>query len=170
MPREVVPIFRSPRRASDSRSRSRWYGRMRCALSLTKSRRSTSMPCCVELVDLGEQRLRIDHDAVADDAGDAGMQDAGRDQPQHELRAVDIHRVPGVVAALIARDDVEARRQQVDDLAFAFVAPLRAEHCEIHNRDYDSTSNVARSADARDRGTARRSSSRARTIRRERAA
>jgi hypothetical protein len=28
----VVPILRSPRRASDSRSRSRWYGGYRCAL------------------------------------------------------------------------------------------------------------------------------------------
>ena len=62
------------------------------------------------------------------------MQNAGRNQPQHELRAVDVHGVPGVVAALIARDDVEARCQQVDDFAFAFVAPLRAEHCEIHHR------------------------------------
>ena len=40
-----------------------------------------------QLVDLLEQRLRIDDDAVADDAGDAGMQDAGRDQMQDELRA-----------------------------------------------------------------------------------
>ena len=40
--------------------------------------------------------------------------------------AVDVDGVTGVVAALIARDDVEARRQQIDDLALAFVAPLRA--------------------------------------------
>ena len=46
----------------------------------------------------------------------------------------DVHGVAGVVPALIARDDVEARREQVDDLALAFVAPLRAEHCEIHDR------------------------------------
>ena len=81
-----------------------------------------------QLVDFGEQRLRIDDDAVADDAGDAGMQDAGRDQVQDELLAVDVHRVAGVVAALIPRDDGKVRRQQVDDLAFAFIAPLRAEN------------------------------------------
>ena len=51
----------------------------------------------------------------------------------------DVDGVAGVVSALIARDDVEARRQQIDDLSFAFVAPLRAEHSEIHNRRYDST-------------------------------
>ena len=92
------------------------------------------MPCLRQLVDLGEQRLRVDDDAVADDAGDAGMQNARRDQPQHEFRAVDVDRVAGVVAALIAGDDVELRRQQIDDFSFAFVAPLRAEHSEIHHR------------------------------------
>ncbi len=85
-----------------------------------------------QLVDLGEERLRIDDDAVADDAGDAGMQDARRDQPQDELRAVDVDGVAGVVSALVPRDDREMRRQQIDDLALAFIAPLRAENCEIH--------------------------------------
>ena len=45
----------------------------------------------------------------------------------------DVDGMPGVVSALIARDDVEVRREQVDDLALAFVAPLRAEHCKIHS-------------------------------------
>ena len=45
-----------------------------------------------QLVDLREERLRIDDDAVADDADDAGMQDAGRDQVQDELRAADVAR------------------------------------------------------------------------------
>ena len=44
MPREVVPILRSPRRASLSRSSSRWYGRIRCALSLITSRAPMWMP------------------------------------------------------------------------------------------------------------------------------
>ena len=41
--------------------------------------------------------------------------------------------VPGVVAALVAGDDREVRREQVDDLALALVAPLRAEHCDVHD-------------------------------------
>ena len=61
-----------------------------------------------ELVDLGEQRLRIDDHAVADDAGDAVVQDAGRQQPQHELPSVGVDGVAGVVSALIARDDRES--------------------------------------------------------------
>ena len=49
------------------------------------------------------------------------------------MRAVDVDGVAGVVAALIARDDREVRRQQVDDLALAFVAPLGAQHCDVHD-------------------------------------
>ena len=39
-----------------------------------------------ELVDLGEQRLGIEHDAVADRAAHAGMQNAARDLVEHERR------------------------------------------------------------------------------------
>ena len=39
-----------------------------------------------------------------------------------------------VVAALIPRDDREMGRQEIDNFSFAFVAPLRAEHNEIHKR------------------------------------
>ncbi len=81
-----------------------------------------------QLVDFGEEGLRVHHDAVTDDARDARMQDAGWDEPEHELRPVHVHGMPGVVPTLIPRDDVEVRRQQVDDLAFAFVAPLSAQY------------------------------------------
>ncbi len=133
MPREVVPIFRSPRRASLSRSSSRWYGRIRCALSLMMSRSPIAIPAAFDLVDLGEQRLRIDDHAVADHAGDARVQNARGQQPQHELAAVGVHRVAGVVAALVARDDRKVRREQIDDLALSLVPPLRAEHRDVHN-------------------------------------
>ena len=129
MPRDVVPMRRSPRRASLSRSSSRWYGRMRCALSLTMQTIADVDAGLRQLVDLGEERRRIDHDAVADDAGDARMQDAGRKQPQHELAPVGVHGVTGVVAALIPGHDRKIRRQQIDDLALAFVSPLRSKYC-----------------------------------------
>ena len=87
-----------------------------------------------QLVDLHKQRLRIDDHAVADDARDAGMQDAGRNQVKDELLALHIHRVPGVVPTLVARNRREVRREHVDDLAFAFVAPLRPENCDIRLR------------------------------------
>jgi hypothetical protein len=91
-----------------------------------------------QLVDLGEQRLRIDDHPVADDAADAGVQDARGQQPEHELAPVRIHGVPGVVAALIARHNRKVRRQQVDDLSLAFVAPLRAQDCDVHVWKYST--------------------------------
>src|SRR4026208_2235324 len=57
------------------------------------------------------------------------MHDAGRQQVQHKRLVTDLHRVPGVVSALIAHDDVEPLGEQIDDLAFTFVAPLGADHC-----------------------------------------
>ncbi len=94
------------------------------------------MPSAGQLFDLLEQRLRIDDDAVADDAHHAVVQDAGRDQVQHELLAADVDGVAGVVAALVARHPLEARRHQVDDLALAFVAELGAENDNVHRYLY----------------------------------
>ena len=85
-----------------------------------------------QFVDFLEERLRIDDDAAADDAGDAGMQDARGDKVEDELRALHVNRVAGVVAALVARHGREVRRQHVDDLPLALVAPLRAQHCDVH--------------------------------------
>ncbi len=50
------------------------------------------------------------------------------DQLEDEFLFADENRVAGIVAALIARDDVEALGQQVDYFALAFIAPLRAEN------------------------------------------
>ena len=86
-----------------------------------------------DFIDLGEERLRVDDNAVADDAGDALVEHAGRQQPQHELAAVGVHGMPGVVPALVAGHDREMRREQVDDLALAFIPPLRAENSDVHN-------------------------------------
>jgi hypothetical protein len=40
--------------------------------------------------------------------------------------------VARIVSALIAGHDVEARREQIDDLSLAFIAPLGAEDDKIH--------------------------------------
>ena len=51
-------------------------------------------------------------------------QDAGRDEVQHGFPALDDDRVAGIIAAGVAHDDVRRFGEYVDDLAFAFVAPL----------------------------------------------
>ncbi len=77
----------------------------------------------LELVD---QDLRVDDDAVADDARRPRVQDAGRDQVQLELLGAANDRVAGVVAALEAHDEVGLLGEQVGDLSLSFIAPLGA--------------------------------------------
>ncbi len=84
-----------------------------------------------ELLDLGEQRPRVEHDAVADDAELAGAHDARGQQRQLVDLAVDDQRVAGVVPALEAHDDVRPLAQPVDDLALALVAPLCADDHDV---------------------------------------
>ena len=50
---------------------------------------------------------------------------------EDEFLALHVDRVTRVVAPLVPRDRGKVGRQHVDDLAFPFVAPLRAEHCDI---------------------------------------
>ncbi len=82
----------------------------------------------LERPDLLDQRLRREHDAVADVAGDLLAQDAGRDQVQHRLLAADHQRMAGVVTALEAHDTLGMIGEPVDDLALALVAPLGADY------------------------------------------
>ena len=75
-------------------------------------------------VELGQEHPGVDDHAVADDRGDVGVEDPARHQLQGEGLAVDHHRVPGVVAALVADDHLHVTGQQVGELALALVAPL----------------------------------------------
>ena len=84
---------------------------------------------------LVEERLRIEHHAVADHRELRGPQHAGGQQRQLVGDAVDDQRMAGIVAALEAHDDVGLLRQPVDDLALPFVAPLGADDDDIgHSR------------------------------------
>ena len=80
----------------------------------------------LDSLDLGLQRPRIEHDAVADDRRRAG-DDPRREQRQFVGLAADDERVARIVAALEAHDHVGPAGEPVDDLAFALVAPLRAD-------------------------------------------
>src|SRR5947209_8441685 len=59
-----------------------------------------------------------------------------RDQMQDGLLAVDDEGVAGIVAALVADDDVGMLGKNVDDLALPFVTPLRSDH---NHRGHDSS-------------------------------
>ena len=82
-----------------------------------------------EVVDLVEQHVEVDDDAVADDRRDAGGQDAAGQQVQRVLLAGavglrDDDGVAGVVAAVELHHVVDVAAEQVGRLALAFVAPL----------------------------------------------
>ncbi len=85
----------------------------------------------LKILDLLEEGRGGDDEPVADDARLPGMQDPRGDEMEDDLAAVDIYGVPGVVAALVAGDDVEGGGQEVDDLALAFVSPLRSEDEQV---------------------------------------
>ena len=84
-----------------------------------------------QFLDFGAQRPRVDDDAIADHAEFAGAHDARWQQRQLVGVLADDQRVAGVVAALEPHDDVGAFRKPIDDLAFALVAPLGADHHNI---------------------------------------
>jgi hypothetical protein len=47
---------------------------------------------------------------------------------QDKFLAANDNRMPGIGPALIARDDIGVLAEQIDDLAFAFIAPLRTDN------------------------------------------
>jgi len=91
-----------------------------------------------ETVHLGEKRLGIDNDAVADDGGAARRDDPGRHQVQGVVLTVGgDDRMAGVVAALVAHHVVDLSAEDVGGLALALVAPLGADE---HDRRHDEPS------------------------------
>ena len=99
----------------------------------------------LQLGDLVEERLRIDHHAVADHRQFRRPQHARRQQRQLVGLAVDDQGMAGIVAALEAHDDVGLLRQPVDDLALPLVAPLGADDDNIgHFADVPSATISAR--------------------------
>src|SRR5437870_11427049 len=69
----------------------------------------------------------IENYTVADYAAASCAQHATRYQLQDELLAIDDDRVPRVMSARVARYDGKVLRQDIDDLALAFVTPLGAD-------------------------------------------
>ena len=81
-------------------------------------------------LDFRQQRSRVDDEAIAND-GLASPQNAAGDELEDELLVTDADGVTGVMSPLIAGDDIEMGRQQVDDLPFSLVSPLGSDHYQI---------------------------------------
>jgi hypothetical protein len=85
----------------------------------------------LQLCHLIEERLRIEHHAIADHREFGRPQHARRQQRELVGDAVDDQGMAGIVATLEAHNDVGLLRQPVDDLALPFVAPLGADDDNI---------------------------------------
>jgi hypothetical protein len=80
-----------------------------------------------QLVELRHQGRRIDHHPLPDDPGHLLAQQAHWQQVQRERVPADANRVSGIGSTVEAHDDVEVGAKQIDDLAFALVAPGKAD-------------------------------------------
>ena len=80
-----------------------------------------------QAVNFLHQRNGIQHHAVADDTALAGVEHTRRHQMQHKFFVADFNGVAGIVAALRAHHPRGAFGQNVNDFAFAFIAPLGAD-------------------------------------------
>ena len=97
---------------------------MMWAFSLTMKPRARGEEAAVpEAVHLLEQDGRIDDDAVADHADLAGVEDAGRDEMQDGLLALDDQGVAGIVAPLEPDDDIGVLRVKIDNFSLSLRHP-----------------------------------------------
>ena len=124
MPRRVVPICSDPSRRSRRLVDRDVPRHDQVGVAGDDDDRRVD-PARRQLVELVEQHLRVD-DAPGPDHRRLARDDAARRLPDLERLAAGHDRVARIRPALIAADDVRFLREQVDDLALALVAPLRA--------------------------------------------
>ena len=142
MPRLVVPICLLPSQISCIRSSRMWYGMIRCALpemrrpaveTPLRSRSSISVRSA-----FGSMTTPLPMTASV-----PGLQMPAGTRWRANLPSVVLDGVAGVVAALVADDQIGLLAEEVDDLAFAFVAPLGADD---HGRGHGNLQEIARTA------------------------
>src|SRR5690606_5593804 len=76
----------------------------------------------------------IDHDPISDDAGHVLVENATRNEMEHECLVTPADRVTCVRAALVARYDVHVAAEQINDLALALISPLRSNDYAYRHR------------------------------------
>ena len=85
-----------------------------------------------QLHDLAVEMLQVDNDAGAENVHGLVSENAGGHKVHDKGASVVDDGVAGVVAALIAHDNIILCAQQVDHTAFAFVAPVCAHYRSQH--------------------------------------
>jgi hypothetical protein len=80
----------------------------------------------LEMLDFVNNRSGINHHPGPDDTAGASMEHPGRDLMKDVFLLIDYDRVSGVRSTLTANHHVHLGGQEVDNLAFALIAPLHA--------------------------------------------
>jgi hypothetical protein len=86
----------------------------------------TCDPALAKASVLRSEALRVDDCAIAHDTDGILMQDAGGNEVEFVLLLTDDDSVAGVVAALIADNEVRLFGEKVGHFALALIAPLRS--------------------------------------------
>ena len=128
MPRRVVPSFSFPRLSSPAFFEHLVIRHHEMGGGADEQAPVYGDPAPGQFVELLQQRLRIENHPVADDAGFAGVQDAGGNDVKDEDVVPDLDGVPGVCTPLVAHHAVRIDGEIVDDLGLSLVSPLGAEN------------------------------------------
>jgi hypothetical protein len=78
-------------------------------------------------IDFSDERQRIDNDAVANHTNLSTPEYSRGNKVEDVFGAPMNDRVPGIVAALAADNNVSLGSEHIDDFAFSLIAPLRAD-------------------------------------------
>jgi hypothetical protein len=102
----------------------------------------TGKPLGRQVIQLGDQRRRVDDHAVAEKVARGGVEDARRDEVELEVPVPVDDRVAGVVATAVADHEVGVGREVVDHAALALVSPLRPDNGD-HGHGAATTTSAA---------------------------
>ena len=87
----------------------------------------------LQMVHFFDQRTGIDHDAIPNQTPGAAIQNPRRDQMENERIPFIDDGMAGIGAPLVPHNQIGILGKDVDDLPFAFVAPLGPDDDEIRH-------------------------------------
>src|SRR4051812_20751403 len=105
--------------------------KMRSRRNLQSFRRNRNS-LLFHLIDFLEKSFRVDDHSVSEHTDFIFVNNSRRQKPENKRLFADINRMPGIMSALITRDNIEAVSQQIDNFSFSLVAPLSANYNNYH--------------------------------------
>ena len=87
-------------------------------------------PGLYQLVHFRQECSHVHCDSRSEDVHHPGIEDTGGQEMQGELAKIVDDRVTGIVAALVAHDEVGLVGEVISDLSLSFVSPVRTDYCD----------------------------------------